>query len=104
VAEYQLKGQDDVAIANLIRALLALQNEEELNHFLHDLCTVSEIKVLAQRLQVAKMLTDHETYTTITDRTGASTATISRVKRFLNNGAGGYRLVLERMDETGEIR
>ncbi|HEX9060698.1 MAG TPA: YerC/YecD family TrpR-related protein, partial [Clostridia bacterium] len=64
---------------------------------LEDICTVSEIKALAQRLEVAKMLRNGNTYTEISERTGASTATISRVNRALNYGADGYNMILDRL-------
>lgn len=86
----------------LVKTLAAIQDQEEMYRLLDDLCTVKEIEALAQRLQVARLLLDGETYSRIVARTGASTATISRVKRFLNFGSGGYRLVLNRLKETGE--
>ena len=67
--------------------------------FFEDICTVSELKSIAQRLEVAKMLAEDRTYTDIANETGASTATISRVKRCLNYGADGYKLILEKLKE-----
>ena len=87
------------AIDELFQAILSLKNQEECYRFFEDLATVSEIKSLAQRLQVAKMLLDDETYTNISEKTGASTATISRVKNALHYGADGYKLVLQRIDK-----
>lgn len=87
----------DVFIDNLFEAILLLENEEECYRFFEDICTVSEIKLMAQRLEVAKMLTKSKTYLSISEATGASTATISRVKRALDYGANGYRLILNRM-------
>jgi TrpR-related protein YerC/YecD len=84
-------------VDQLFRAILLLENEEECYQFFEDVCTINELKVLAQRLQVAMMLEAGKTYQQIEAGTGASTATISRVKRFLQYGAGGYGLVLERM-------
>ena len=81
------------------RAVLALESEEECYRFFEDIATVAEIKSLAQRFQVAEMLTEDETYIKIALATGASTATISRVKRALNYGADGYKLVLNRLRE-----
>ena len=69
-----------------------------------DICTVAEIKALAQRLEVAKMLDQNYTYTDIAERTGASTATISRVKRCLYFGADGYRTILDRLKEQKNKR
>jgi TrpR-related protein YerC/YecD len=85
----------------LFEAILLLASFEECYRFFEDLCTISEIKALAQRLEVAKMLEANHTYTAIAEATGASTATISRVKRCLNYGADGYRLILDRLKETG---
>jgi TrpR-related protein YerC/YecD len=81
----------------LFEAILLLENEEECYQFFEDVCTINEIKALAQRFQVAKMLHEGNTYQQIEQETGASTATISRIKRYLNYGAGGYKLVLERL-------
>ena len=87
----------DVYIDKLFEAILLLENEEECYRFFEDICTVSELKSLAQRLEVAKMLDQEKTYTDIATETGASTATISRVKKCLNYGADGYRLVLDKL-------
>jgi len=83
----------------LFEAILVLKDLDECYQFFEDLCTVAELKSLAQRLEVAKMLVANRTYGEITQYTGASTATISRVKRALNYGADGYKLVLERLGE-----
>lgn len=83
----------------LVKAVLALRNEEEVYSFFEDVCTINEIKSMAQRLEVARMLRGGSTYEEVAEKTGASTATISRVKRYLNYGSDGYRLVLERMHE-----
>lgn len=89
----------DPMIDGLFDAILLLQNREECYRFFQDIATVSEIKALAQRLEVAKLLEKNITYTTIAQATGASTATISRVKRCLYFGADGYQLVLKRLSE-----
>ncbi|WP_276790001.1 YerC/YecD family TrpR-related protein [Veillonella magna] len=81
----------------LFRAVLTLKSLEECYEFFEDICTVNELKALSQRLQVARMLEDGESYDTIVETTGASTATISRVKRCLVYGADGYKTVLARM-------
>jgi len=81
----------------LFRAILALENEEECYQFFEDVCTISEIKAIAQRLEVARMLKHGFTYDEIVAATGASTATISRVKRCLLYGADGYKIVLDRL-------
>lgn len=88
---------EDGQIDELFTAMQQLQTKEEFYRFFEDISTVSEIKALAQRMAVAKMLDQEQTYTEIANITGASTATISRVKRCLNYGADGYRLVLERL-------
>lgn len=94
----------DSFVDALFEALMLLKNKEEYYQFFEDLVTIGEIKSLAQRLEVAKMLDRNETYIKIAEVTGASTATISRVKRSLFYGADGYRLVLNRLQEknTGE--
>ncbi|NLP14172.1 MAG: hypothetical protein GX383_06845 [Clostridium sp.] len=81
----------------LFEAILLLENVEECYNFFEDICTISEIKALAQRLEVAKMLRDKKTYSEITEKTGASTATISRINRALNYGADGYKTILDRL-------
>lgn len=83
----------------LCKAVLLLKDSEECYQFFEDVCTISEIKALAQRLEVARMLRSGHTYDDIVERTGASTATISRVKRCLNYGADGYNFILERLEE-----
>jgi len=84
---------------SLFDAILLLENREECYSFFEDLSTIAEIKALAQRLEVAKMLREKKTYTDICEKTGASTATISRVNRCLVYGADGYNLVLDRLEE-----
>lgn len=86
----------------LFEAILLLRDRDECYRFFEDIATISEIKALAQRLEVAKQLERDETYTEIAEATGASTATISRVKRCLYNGADGYQLVLKRLKEKAE--
>ncbi len=85
----------------LFNAILLLNDVDECYNFFEDLCTVSEIKALAQRLEVAKMLKSGITYTEIAEKTGASTATISRVNRCLNYGADGYSMIIERLEKEG---
>ena len=82
----------------LCEAVLQLQSIEECYQFFEDICTISELKALAQRLEVARMLEHRHTYDEIVARTGASTATISRVKRCLYYGADGYKTILARLD------
>ena len=85
---------------NLFDGILQLKTREECYEFFEDLCTINELRDMSQRLEVARMLDEEKTYTEIASKTGASTATISRVKRCLNYGADGYRLVLERLKEN----
>lgn len=87
----------------LFDAILSLETKEECYRFFEDLCTSSELKAMSQRLVVAKMLTEKKVYTEIVRETGASTATISRVKRALfDNDTYGYTLALEKMAEKHE--
>ena len=81
----------------LLEGILSLETVDECYRFLQDLCTIQELKSLSQRLEVARLLRQNITYQEISERTGASTATISRVGRALNYGADGYDIVLERM-------
>ena len=83
----------------LMNAILTLKNIEECYNFFEDLCTINEIKAIAQRLHVAKLLTQKRVYSEIVEETGASTATISRVNRTLNYGCDGYTEVFKRLDE-----
>ena len=82
----------------LFEAICALKDPEECHHFFEDLCTVNELLSLSQRFEVASMLKDHKTYLEIAEKTGASTATISRVNRSLNYGNDGYELVFQRRE------
>ena len=84
---------------NLARAILALHSEEDCYRLFEDLFTILEIQDLSQRLEVARLLQNQSTYTEIVEKTGVSTATIGRVNRALNYGAGGYQLVLAKMAE-----
>lgn len=86
------------AVDHLFEAILKLKDEEECYCFFEDLCTVNEILSLSQRFEVAAMLRNRNTYLEIAEKTGASTATISRVNRSLNYGNDGYEMVFERMD------
>lgn len=83
----------------LCRSFLSLQDTEEVYSFLEDIATIGEIRALSQRLEVARLLSEGFTYPQIAQQTGASTATISRVKKFLEYGADGYKLVLERIKD-----
>lgn len=83
-------------VDELFDAILLLETKEECYRFFEDLCTIKEINSIAQRLEVAKLLTMKKTYTEIESKTGASTATISRVNRSLNYGVDGYKTILRK--------
>lgn len=83
----------------LFSAILKLESMEECCNFFEDLCTMPELKALSQRIQVARMLSEKKVYSDIVAQTGASTATISRVKRSLDYGCDGYKVVFERLEQ-----
>ena len=83
----------------LYKAILLLKNEDECYNFFQDLCTVSELRAMEQRFEVAALMHGGMIYNDILERTGASSATISRVNRSLSYGAGGYDKVFERMEK-----
>lgn len=95
---YESKFKRD-DIDELFRAILLLQDEEDCYRFFEDICTVNEIHALAQRLQVARLLSEDKTYSEIESITKASTATISRINKCLVYGADGYKRILERLTE-----
>lgn len=86
------------AVDSLFDAILCLKDRDECYSFFEDLCTVNELLSLSQRFEVAAMLKSHKTYLEIAEKTGASTATISRVNRSLNYGNDGYEMVFARME------
>ena len=86
----------------LFEAILTLENAEECYQFFEDICTVNELLSIAQRFEVASMLRNNNTYIEISENTGASTATISRVNRSLNYGNDGYDMVFRRIKENKE--
>ncbi|MFA6309286.1 MAG: YerC/YecD family TrpR-related protein [Clostridia bacterium] len=92
------KLKDD-STDELFKAILLLENVEECYNFFEDIGTIYEIKALAQRLEVAKMLSEKKHYPEIVEKTGASTATISRVNKCLKYGADGYKLILKRLED-----
>ncbi|MBR2131316.1 MAG: TrpR-like protein [Oscillospiraceae bacterium] len=85
----------------LYRALLTLKTEEEMYHFFQDLCTVTELRAMEQRFEVACMLNKGMIYNDILEKTGASSATISRVNRSLSGGNGGYETYFARCEAEG---
>ncbi len=88
------------AVDQLFEAILSLKDLDECYMFFEDVCTINEILSLSQRFEVARMLRENKTYLDIAERTGASTATISRVNRSLNYGNDGYDMVFERMSDS----
>ena len=95
---YQSKLQSE-DLDRLFEAVLSLKTVEECYMFFEDICTISELMSIGQRMKVAMLLEEHHTTHNISETTGASTATISRVNRCLHYGAGGYQLVLDRLKE-----
>jgi len=95
----KLRGKE---LDQLFKSILSLESLEECYLFFDDLCTVNEIQSLSQRLEVARMLREGNTYHMIEKETGASTATISRVKRCLNYGNDAYEMALDRIKEEKE--
>ncbi|MGH8927439.1 MAG: YerC/YecD family TrpR-related protein [Acidimicrobiia bacterium] len=85
------------ATSELFEAVLALRNQAETAAFFRDLCTLKELSDLSQRWAVVRLLERGLPYRQIAEQTGASTATITRINQWLQHGAGGYRLVLDRM-------
>ena len=90
------------SVDGLFKAILCLQSVEECYTFFEDVCTVNEVLSISQRYEVARMLRNKNTYLEIAEKTGASTATISRVNRSLNYGNDGYDMVFERLGEETE--
>ena len=89
-------------IRQLFEIIIKLDNIDDCQALFEDLCTVNELKAMSQRLVVAKMLSEGRVYSDIVEATGASTATISRVKRSLEYGCDSYSLVFDRMDEASK--
>ena len=92
------------AVNHLFDAILSLENKEECYRFFEDVCTVNELLSLSQRYEVARMLPAQKTYLDIAEKTGASTATISRVNRSLNYGNDGYDMVFERVSVDDDAK
>ncbi len=92
----------DKNIDLLFRAVLTLESPEDCSRFFDDLCTMPELKAMSQRLEVARMLSQRQVYSDIVEKTGASTATISRVNRALNYGSDGYAMVFQRLKDKEE--
>lgn len=88
------------AVDHLFEAILTLKSIDECYTFFEDVCTVNEVLSISQRYEVARMLRNKNTYLEIAEKTGASTATISRVNRSLNYGNDGYDMVFGRLEEN----
>ncbi len=93
---------EKISSDTLYEALVSLNSVEECRHFLQDLCTVSELKAMEQRMEVAMLLDEGLIYSEILERTGASSATISRVNRALHYGSDGYKSIIPRLKEKQE--
>jgi TrpR-related protein YerC/YecD len=85
------------SLKDLYQVILKLESEQECAEFFRDLCTVSELKAMSERWQVAKKVNKGTSYRQISEETGASTATITRVAHWLHHGMGGYQLMLKKL-------
>ena len=95
-----MKTNNNTSAERLYDAVLSLKDRDECRAFFDDICTIREITDMAQRLDTAYLIDEGLSYQAISDRIGVSTATISRVSRCLNYGAGGYRAVIDRSKEA----
>lgn len=95
-----MKNIHTEATKEFFKALLLLESEEDCRDFFEDICTVKELQDISQRLEVARMLDDGKSYQVVSKETGASTATISRVNRCLVYGSGGYKKILDKLEEN----
>ncbi|MDR0919093.1 MAG: TrpR YerC/YecD [Oscillospiraceae bacterium] len=95
-----MKHLTDKKYQEFFKAILTLENNEECRKFFEDVCTFKEMDAIVQRYMVAVMLNDKKSYTQINESTGASSATISRVVRSLENSEDGYKIVFERLKKT----
>lgn len=97
-----MKNENNEYSKLLYEAVLELETVDECRRFFDDLCTIAELRSMRQRMEVAMMLYNKRVYTDIAEKTGASTATISRVNKCLNYGTDGYNIVLKRLKKQGE--
>ena len=97
-----MKEMNDKSTDILFKAILTLRTVDECRRFFADLCTITELKSISQRMEVALMLSDGRVYTDIEAETGASAATISRVNRCINYGKNGYNIVINRLKDKGD--
>ncbi len=95
------KSNRRIENSSMYKAILALRDEDECRRFMEDLCSITEIMAMEQRYEVARLLNEGLIYNSIMERTGASSAIISRVNRSLQYGAGGYGIVFERLKREG---
>ena len=102
ILEVNMVLKDDAGYQMLLKALLSFKTQEDLDDFLEDIMTRKEIMDMAQRMLVAKMLSEQTVYNKIVEQTGASTATISRVNRSYLYGTGGYKKALDAISDDGE--
>lgn len=98
----RIRNDRNESIDELFRAILSLRDREECYRFFGDLLTVQELAAFAQRLQVARMLSEGKTYETIRSEISTSSSTITRVNTELRYGSGGYKMVLERLAQSGD--
>ena len=98
----RIRNERNESIDTLFRAILSLENLDECYRFFGDLLTVQEVSAFAQRLQVARMLSENATYETIRAEIATSSSTITRVNTELRYGSGGYKMVLERLKKPTE--
>ena len=98
----RIRNERNESIVTLFRAILSLENLDECYRFFGDLLTVQEVSAFAQRLQVARMLSENATYETIRAEIATSSSTITRVNTELRYGSGGYKMVLERLKNPSE--
>lgn len=91
------------AIERLFAAILQLETQEDCQRFFEDICTIKEVQDMSQRLEAAILLDQGAGYQAISEQVGISTATISRVSKCLNYGAGGYRQAIDKMKEEGQL-
>ena len=91
------------AIERLFAAILQLETQEDCQRFFEDICTIKEVQDMSQRLEAAILLDQGAGYQAVSEQVGISTATISRVSKCLNYGAGGYRQAIDRMKEEGQL-
>ena len=94
-----MRKQHKESMENLFKAILSLENIEECYCFFEDACTIQELESIAQRFEVARLLSQGKSYVDINKLTGASTATICRVSKCVNYGGGGYKTAIDRLGE-----